>query len=295
MGRFLCLYASQVAAAVRQNRYKKPAQALLEAWQRVDEAGYRAALARNACEDKDDRLQALSTKHPTVAAALAQSLDEAPADAGEVQVALQAVTTAAKQAPLSAEDANTVKEALRTNLFTEYGTRREASVVDMLNEQRGMGITPDPGFHKVQLGEVRGEPWFIGGKVDGLRQAHGGLQVVEVKNRVNRLFHGVPPYENVQCQAYMRLVDAASCLLVQCYRPDPDSEPQIQVHRIARDEAAWTGDLVPRMAAFMTALVALLDEPDRQDALLKSGAQGRLVDTWLRAASGTRQFSGSEC
>ena len=46
--------------------------------------------------------------------------------------------------------------------------------------------------------------WTVGGKVDGIvTEKDGSKCILEIKNRVNKLFNTVRDYEKVQCYAYM--------------------------------------------------------------------------------------------
>ena len=65
-------------------------------------------------------------------------------------------------------------------------------------------------YHKEELfiidNEIDGvmDIWTVGEKVDGIAIDKDGNKIIlEIKNRVNRLFNTVRDYEKVQCYAYM--------------------------------------------------------------------------------------------
>lgn len=62
----------------------------------------------------------------------------------------------------------------------------------------------------------------IGGKPDGTQTdpISKKVTIVEAKNRQNRLFDKIPPYEQVNVMLYMRLWKAETCRFIQNYRGD---------------------------------------------------------------------------
>ena len=53
---------------------------------------------------------------------------------------------------------------------------------------------------------------ILTGKVDGIIQEDGQPVLVETKSRRNRLFAGIPVYEKVQMEAYMRMIGASKAI-----------------------------------------------------------------------------------
>ena len=58
--------------------------------------------------------------------------------------------------------------------------------------------------------------WSIGGKVDGIAfEEDNSKRILEIKNRVNKLFNVVRDYEKVQCYAYMYALDIPKYILLK--------------------------------------------------------------------------------
>ena len=96
---------------------------------------------------------------------------------------------------------------------TSFGTRHEASVGDMYHAQTGLNIDKDnirrfwefmPGFGIV-------------GRFDGFNEA--GV-LVEIKNRMRRLFGKVVEYELVQVHVYMAMSRKTQAQLVERYQDE---------------------------------------------------------------------------
>ena len=71
----------------------------------------------------------------------------------------------------------------------------------------------DRKYHKKELFHIEYDDdidvWSLGGKIDGISTNinNNTTKILEIKNRVNKLFKCVRNYEKVQCYAYMFLLD----------------------------------------------------------------------------------------
>ena len=121
------------------------------------------------------------------------------------------------------EDAINVERDATSKFNTNYGTRKEDVVAASYEELTGMNIEkPD----KRYIWDIL--PGFKGvGKFDGF--AEDGT-LVEIKNRVRKLFGVVREYENVQVHVYMKMCDASGAHLVEKFRD------QVMVHNVYYDD-----------------------------------------------------------
>ena len=146
-----------------------------------------------------------------------------------------------------------VAEELKKAVRTTFGTAREADVVTRYEASAGVKVLRDTKCYSKDLDGIDAR---FGGRVDGLI---AGDCVLEIKNRVSRLFTSVPLYEMVQVQAYMELLDRPRAILLQCLRKG--GEVCLQSTEISRDRKMWKGTVLPRLAAFVAALEAVASDP----------------------------------
>jgi hypothetical protein len=145
----------------------------------------------------------------------------------------------------------------------------------------GIDCVEDPTFYRVQAGVVNtphGEcPWFIGGKIDAISSDRKLL--IEIKNRVNRLFKKPPPYEMVQVQTYLYLLGIDDGLLVECMRTHASgkTEEEVNVMPVARNRSMWTTDIFPKLRGFVDFIVHLMYDQDIQDKFLKSKRRSAMI------------------
>lgn len=103
---------------------------------------------------------------------------------------------------------------------TEFGTKKEERVKSTVEVSHNVNIMKDDVFHSRFLFETKEYKVYLGGKCDGVTTWNGQKTIVEIKNRINRLFHKIPEYEKVQMYAYMYIFDLQNAILVENYNQE---------------------------------------------------------------------------
>lgn len=244
----LKLFASELAAAVGMHRYVTPSEVLIKKWQRHDPQGYAAAVERVGMETPLDRedVQRVLQSVP-----VASTADEAL----QVHKTFQETV---KALGLTPEQTAVVQEEVRKTVFTEYGTAAEKSALDLFNEHMGLDAQPDGVCY---LADIAKDVTLVG-RIDA-KTPDG--HVVEIKNRMRRLFGSPPLYERVQVQAYLKLLGSPKGYLVEVLR---GKQLDFQVHEILRDDDFFEGEVVPKVVEFAGLYDEVLSSKVAQDRLL---------------------------
>lgn len=255
------IFASQVAACVGRNPYKSRGDAFMEVLQRVDPVKCTQVAQQDNYVDDKAALETAVQDPQTVQ----QVLSHAAAATNHAQVegiVKQCIRTiedsGVSLAALPDKQAAQVQRAVRSAVQTSVGVHEEAPVFDRVNKKRQDNREPvfakDHTLHKICMGECNGRKWFVCGRVDGLARSAGlPVQVLEIKNRMRRLFGRVVEYEKIQATCYMAMLDARSALIVEAHGHD------MLEHEVAFDEAYWNDVLKPELAAFVQDLADVLD------------------------------------
>lgn len=249
--RTLCLHASELAALVGRHRYQPRDEALLKLMRRVDARGCAAFMERRGLADPDAGralYERLASDDASVSRAVQGALETSStaatgaAASAAAEQALEAVQGSAGAAGLGAAELEKVKDHCRSMVYTTYGTHREAAVTDgVRSEQQDTSIVKDDVYRKRMAFELPehggdGVRVFVGGKCDGICEGPGGEKyLLEVKNRVNRLFRSVPEYERVQVMAYMFITGLQTCMLVE------QRGAEKATHTVDFDASYWDG------------------------------------------------------
>lgn len=162
-----------------------------------------------------------------------------------------------------------VVQEIQSSIYTCYGTAREKGVFDAINAKQVLPcpIIEDNNFYSVPGGVIDGMEWYIGGRVDARLEDRSAI--VEIKNRVYRLFRRVRPHDMIQIQAYAQLLHTPKAYLVECYHHYND-QLELGVMGVTRDDDMWQSFVLPRLASFVRTLMNILRDEGEQDAFLVS-------------------------
>lgn len=281
---FVCIYASQVAMCMGANRHKKVSEAMELMWQRVDPAGFRTALRRNRLKTEDEMAEDIIQAHAGVRELVDLTLSSTCDSSDQVARQYGTVAKELRAVPLPEEDRKLVDDVLKRNLYTTYGNVHETRALAHIRDVMGLRCQTDPTFYKAQQGTCTGTwgtfPWYVGGKIDAIDEERTLL--IEIKNRVNRLFYRVPFYEHVQVQAYLELLDLPKGILVECLKTagadrGGEEETAVNVIDIHRDRALWVRDIVPKLQTFVDFLARLMHDQAFQDRYLLSKRRSAMI------------------
>jgi hypothetical protein len=277
----ICIYASQLASCINHNRFKKPSDALETVWQRVAPASFRDALARNGIKTQEEAVRDIMTSNQTVRSLLVHAEDALTTSSSEVARGYEEISTRLAEAELKWEERKLVDDAMKKTLYTSFGTRQESVAFQKIHARIPCRL--DDTFYRSLVGEINGVQIFVGGKVDAISQ--DGCTVIEIKNRINRLFYKLPLYEIIQVQTYLHLLPhVQSAKLVECLTKD-DGAVLMNTIPIERDETMWETYIVPKLQGFVKYLLQILDDPLEQDTYLQSRRRASLVTAAINSFS----------
>jgi len=128
-----------------------------------------------------------------------------------------------KEKEMASKMDHMVSQATSTS-NTQFGTRKEDSVADMYKAQTGRAIHKPEKTYYLDLipGSVK-----ICGKFDGFNDDD---VLIEIKNRMRRLFGRVVDYEKVQIHVYMAMAQTDRSQLVERYKE------KIMIHEVEFDD-----------------------------------------------------------
>ena len=108
------------------------------------------------------------------------------------------------------------KKELKKNLDSlgnrNFGINHENQVLRLFEEKRGIRVMEDTKFYKRNLFSTESLKWMIGGRIDGITEDG---TIIEIKNRIYRLFYRLRDYERIQIQTYMYIFRAENGVLVE--------------------------------------------------------------------------------
>jgi hypothetical protein len=310
-----------VAVCIGANKHKKVSEAVDAMWQRISPHSYYAALERNGLKTDDQNVTEIMARHLDIKTLVDRSLTLPCDSSDQVAAHYDTVSRDLESAELAEDEKRLVDDVLKRNLYTTYGNLHEHHMLAHIRDTLGIKCHPDPAFYKQLGGTCRGVPWYVGGKIDAINEDRTLL--IEIKNRVNRLFNRVPFYETIQVQTYLHLLGVEQGALVECLKSTTTStksaappgggalcgappgghcgdertvhsgveggDVHVNVIPIRRDHELWKRSIMPKLDAFVDFLLRLLDDPKLQDRYMSSKRRSVLVlnhmSAWARASA----------
>ena len=135
-------------------------------------------------------------------------------------------------------------------------------------EQTGDKVNTVNKFFKKELFQTKHNVWSIGGKIDGIILNPDDSKIlVEVKNRVSKLFYNVRDYEKVQVLTYMNILGLNNAKLVESLKKDADCN--INIIDIEFDSVFWEIEIERKLAKFIKNFEKLMRDENKKIELLK--------------------------
>lgn len=281
--------ASKIAALLGKFGPKQRAEAILEQWQKTEPKSLIEALERRAGQRTQISVSAqpipiTATQVPIAVPNVVQALLDQPCTCSQqvqerktavrkaiseslpaISETIQATISDHASAPVPAPVLRQVQAALiehcEKEINTDFGTQQESPVIKRFAAKIGQEVLPDLLLHCKYYDRPDQHILAVQGKVDG-RLADG--RVVEIKNRVRRLFHTVRDYEMIQVQTYLELLDAPSAYLCEAYNNELDWK------EIQRDSDWWQRNVLQPLIQHDLEFEQLLQSKEKQDYLLSS-------------------------
>jgi hypothetical protein len=291
----VCIYASQVAAIIGYNKHKKVSDILELIWERHSPDTYYDALRRNNVQTEQEIIMDIVERDASVKALLLHSSMATPTTSSDVATTYNALTTHLHQQSLNDDEKKLLDSAVKKNLYTVYGNTYENRVVEHLKHSLNMNIVADDTNYKQDMQPIQGVPWSISGKIDAINDRK--TIVIEIKNRINKLFWKLPKYEHVQVQVYLQLVNVENGLLVESYsiRENENNETKNQgeedelksmklnIVPIKRDQDFWNTIIIPHVTHFVSFYINLLNNRQLQDKYMRTKRKKAFITKQMEA------------
>lgn len=273
----VCVFASQVSGVIGANRHRKCSDVLETMWERMSPHTFFSALKRNGLTTDQQYLLEILDRVPEARDLVLQSSHGSLTTSQEVASQYTMLSdTISGIHDVTEEERRLINECVKRNLYCGYGNAYEDRVLDHIRDHLGLDAHRDETFYKKELGSVNGYRVSVGGKIDAINTSRS--TVIEIKNRINRLFLRVPRYEFVQVQCYLQLVDVDKGCLVECLQRDTCS---VNVIPIEKDAHQWD-IIVSHVRAFVHFYTTLLHDEKLQDVYLSSKRRNNFISIHMQ-------------
>lgn len=225
--------ASKVAQAIGRNKYCTPDEFINDTLRKISPS------AVPEYRTQAEQIKKIITKSDAAAKLINKAqlhVSKNSNDALDMSSKLNLDLSNLDTASLNKDDQLVLSQHIRKTIFTNHGHKHEEVAAKFAKQS----LVEDDTLYKLKIctiGQLRFEVW---GSIDRIQENDDGTTtLVEIKNRVRRLFRHVTDYEAVQCQVYMQLVDLDQCKLIERYNH------QQRYDIINRDRVEWSEAIKP--------------------------------------------------
>jgi len=155
---------------------------------------------------------------------------------------------------LSKEDSEMLKKAVEGYTNKTFGTIREVNVVDVYRERMGVDVVTKLQSRVKTVYEYEGNELMLISKIDAMKMDG---TVLEIKNRMYKIFEEVREYEWLQVQAYLEVYNLDRAELVEFLKV---GDGEMKVNEIGRDRRYWGEIVMKDLGNYFRVMIRLVGD-----------------------------------
>lgn len=148
---------------------------------------------------------------------------------------------------------------------TMFGIRNEYDICKIYEMKTNSTIIKDNKYRKKKIMDYNGYAIYIGGKIDGFNANEE--MIIEIKNRMHKLFYNLRSYEKVQIMSYMYLFNVPKAHLVEALKKKENVE--INIIDVLFDEK-YMNDILESLKNFVNYFDKFIKNDKMKQKILKN-------------------------
>ena len=179
---------------------------------------------------------------------------------------------------IKTEDMAQIQKLVNDTSNTIYGVKNEGSAITAFEAEYNCKVSNGQLCSKVeiQIGDKSDNCVILVGKVDGLNE---NGEVVEIKNRVNKLFGELRGYEKPQIMSYMWMNDAKKGYMVE--NLNKKGGCNINIIPVDYEKDYVEKQVIPNLARFHKFFMDFMENDEWKLDLLK-GEEAKIYDIFMK-------------
>lgn len=182
---------------------------------------------------------------------------------------------------LTEDEKNILKKATEGYTNKKFGTIREVNVIDVYKQRLGVDLVTGIQSRYKKLIDFEGNELWLISKIDAMK--YDGT-VVEIKNRMYKLFEEVREYEWLQVQAYLEVYNLENAELVEFLKI---GEGEMRISQIKRDRKYWEEILMKDVGNYFRTMIKIISDKKKLKKYLdvNETEQNELIKRMVRKES----------
>lgn len=138
-----------------------------------------------------------------------------------------------------------ILKEFRSKIHKKYGTVSEEKTSKKIMTETSTTLVEDKKYYTESIWDNEDIFFILRGRVDRIETTLTGEKIlIEIKNRMYKLYSYVPKYELIQVQIYLKMLDLENAKLVEQYRDE------IYTHKIKRNAKMYNEVIMPQLIEF---------------------------------------------
>ena len=223
---------SQIAIITGDNPYKSKREYLIEYWEKYDKNDYlKFKNKTNFIKETDnDVINNISSKNNIN---IKEELNKCSNSNNINDFQNNKKELLNKIELLPENEKKEITKSINNVTNTNFGTNNENDIFKIYENMSGLQFIKDNIYRKYRIIDTIDICVFIGGKIDGINKEKD--TIIEIKNRVNKLFYSLREYEKVQIMCYMHIFNIKKSHLVEAFKKKFNAE--INIIEVKYDES----------------------------------------------------------
>ena len=161
---------------------------------------------------------------------------------------------------LTKDEKETLKTAMDGYTSKKFGTIREGNALDIYKKaHKGEKVITGLDSKSKRLFDEGGVEMWVISKVDAMND--DGV-IIEIKNRMYKLFNEIREYEWLQVQTYLDVYDLERAVLVEYLNDGGGDEDNMKVNKIERDRKFWNDVVLVELRKYFGVLLKIIMNVD---------------------------------
>jgi hypothetical protein len=166
---------------------------------------------------------------------------------------------------LAEEDKKEVRKIVEGYTNKRFGTIREINALDFYKEKYDVEVITRIDQRSKKILTIDGAELLVISKLDGMKMDG---TVIEIKNRIYKLFDEVREYEWLQVQAYLHVYGLPKAELVEFLQ---NSGGTMKINHVERDDTYWNEILIKILEDYFRVFLKIIGNEAKIRKYMKFG------------------------
>jgi hypothetical protein len=272
----ICIFASELASLIGLNNFKSPSETLYRIWNKNFTSDFERVYKNlgnkaNLLEDKKSVFNKISKKYDKK---LDIDLDKC-IDSKDIEGMMKNRQKLMEECKdMDKNDKKKIEDSIINLTNTGFGTKNESRSIHIYTQMTGTPVINIADFYKRILLKSGEYNWYVGGKIDGIC---ADKTIIEVKNRMHKLFYNLREYEKIQTYSYMFILESHKSQLVETYMKG--QQPEVNIIDVEFEEIYWNY-IYHRITQFVEYFNEFMKDDKLKEQLLSDGVENFNVDIY---------------